>query len=71
MKRLYRSRTDRKIAGICGGVGEILNIDPTLIRLVLVFLCLATAIVPIAVTYIIGWIIIPDKPEDEFKSLGV
>ena len=31
-KKLYRSRTDRKIAGICGGIGEYANIDPTIIR---------------------------------------
>jgi phage shock protein C len=33
MRRLYRSREDRMIAGICGGMGEVYNIDPTLIRL--------------------------------------
>ena len=32
-KRLYRSVTDRKICGVCGGLGEYFNIDPTLIRL--------------------------------------
>jgi Putative stress-responsive transcriptional regulator len=37
MKRLYRSREDRMIAGICGGLGEILNFDPTVIRLIFVF----------------------------------
>jgi phage shock protein C len=62
MKRIYRSRSDRKIAGICGGLGELLNIDPTLIRLVIVFLCIATAVMPLLITYIMGWIIIPEKP---------
>jgi phage shock protein C len=33
VRKLYRSREDRMIAGICGGVGEVYNIDPTLIRL--------------------------------------
>jgi len=61
MKKLFRSKTDRKIAGICGGIGEIYNIDPTLIRLALVFLCLLTAAVPAIVTYLIGWAIIPEK----------
>lgn len=36
MKHLYRSRTDRKIAGICGGIGQYFNIDPTLVRLLAV-----------------------------------
>jgi phage shock protein C len=59
VKRLYRSRTDRMVAGICGGMGEVYNLDPTLIRLGLVFLGLATAIMPLLVAYILGIIIIP------------
>ena len=61
MKKIYRSATDSKIAGICGGLGELLNIDPTLIRLILVFLCIVTGIMPLALTYAIGWVIIPKK----------
>ena len=34
MKRLYRSKNDRMLCGVCGGIGEYLDIDPTLIRLV-------------------------------------
>ena len=41
MKRLYRSSEDRMIAGVCGGMGEVYGIDPTLLRLGLVFLGLA------------------------------
>jgi phage shock protein C len=62
MRRLYRSREDRMLAGICGGMGEVYNIDPTLIRLGLVFLGLATAIVPLLVAYVFGVIIIPQGP---------
>lgn len=62
MKRLYRSRENRMIAGICGGLGEILNFDPTIIRLLLVFLAIITGILPLIVTYLIGWIIIPEAP---------
>ena len=50
------------IAGICGGLGELFEIDPTLIRLGLVFIGLATGIVPLVIAYIIGWIIIPQNP---------
>jgi phage shock protein C len=50
------------VAGICGGMGEVYGIDPTLIRLGLVFLGLATGIVPMVVAYIIGAIIIPLGP---------
>jgi phage shock protein C len=62
MKKLYLSKTDRKIMGVCGGLAEITGIDSTLIRLTLVFLCLVTAILPLVVTYIIAGIITPDKP---------
>ncbi len=62
MKTLYLSRTNKKIMGICGGIGETYDIDPTLIRLLLVFLCVATGILPILITYLVGWMVIPAKP---------
>ena len=62
MRRLYLSRDDRKIAGVCGGIGETYDIDPTLVRLALVFLCVVTVIVPLVITYLAAWFIIPEKP---------
>ena len=62
MKKLYRSQKDKMIAGICGGLGEMFVIDSTLIRLALIFIGLATGILPIIVAYIVGWIIIPIAP---------
>ena len=62
MKRLYRSMTDKKIAGIFGGMGEVYDIDPTLLRLGAVFVCIATCFAPLAIVYLIGWIIIPKGP---------
>ncbi len=59
MKRIYRSRTDKKIFGICGGIGEAYDIDPTLIRIIVVFLALATGLVPMILTYIIARLIMP------------
>ncbi len=61
MKRIYRSQEDKKIAGILGGLGELLDIDPTLFRLLFVFIGLATGIIPLAVAYLVGWIIIPKR----------
>lgn len=59
-KRLYRSRNSRMLCGVCGGIGEYLNIDPTLIRLLAVLLGYSgTGII----VYIIAAIIIPDSPE--------
>ena len=63
MKKLYLSDSDKKIAGVCGGIAETYNIDSTLIRLAWVFIGLATAIIPALVTYVVAWIIIPQKPQ--------
>jgi phage shock protein C len=63
MRKIYRSKKDKMIAGICGGLGEMFEIDPTLIRLGLVFIGLVTGIVPLVIAYILGWIIIPENPE--------
>ena len=58
-KRLYRSRTQRMLCAVCGGIGEYFNIDPTLIRLLFVlFGCTGGGIL----AYIIAAIIIPDGP---------
>jgi phage shock protein C len=61
-KRLRRSRTERMIAGVCGGIAEYLNVDPTIVRLIWVLIAfLAGAGV---LLYIIMWIIMPlDMPE--------
>jgi phage shock protein C len=62
MKRLYLSQTDKKIAGLCGGLGEYFDVDPTLIRLLAVVVGLITAVVPLVIAYGIAWIIVPPKP---------
>jgi len=62
MKRLYRSSGEKKIAGIFGGMGEVYEIDPTLLRLGAVFLGIATGLLPLIVAYLVGWITIPKGP---------
>ena len=62
MRKLYLSKKNSKIFGVCGGIGETYDIDPTVIRLATVFLFLATAIIPVLVTYILAWLLIPHKP---------
>ena len=64
MKKLYISKTEKKIFGVCGGIGETYDIDPTLVRLMAVFLCVATGILPIVLTYLAAWIIVPEKPPE-------
>jgi phage shock protein C len=58
-KRLYRSGRDAMIGGVCGGLGEYFNIDPTLVRLAFVLLGFATAVGPALMLYLILWIIVP------------
>ena len=59
-KRLYRSRTSRMLCGVCGGIAEYFNIDPTLIRLLFVlFGCTGGGIL----AYIVAGIIIPGDPK--------
>ena len=65
MRKIYRSQKDKMIAGICGGLGEMFEIDPTLIRLGLVFIGLVTGVLPFIIAYVIGWIIIPINPEND------
>ena len=56
-RKLYRSRNDSRIAGVCGGLGEYLDIDPTLVRLVFVLLALTGG--HGVLLYIILWLIVP------------
>jgi phage shock protein PspC (stress-responsive transcriptional regulator) len=62
MKKIYLSNTDKKLAGVCGGLAEAFDIDSTLVRLAVVFIALVTAVIPALITYIIAAIIIPQKP---------
>ena len=58
-KRLYRLRNNRIFCGVCGGIGEYMNVDPNVIRIIAVLLgCTGTGLV----AYIIGAIILPEKP---------
>ena len=67
-RRLYRSRTNRSIAGICGGLGEFFDADPTMIRLVTLLLILFGGIS--IWIYIILWIVIPEEPARRFSFSG-
>lgn len=63
-KKLYRSATDKKIAGVCGGIAEYLEIDATVIRLIFLVM-LVFGIAPIVLVYLIMWIIMPEPPEPQ------
>lgn len=61
MKRLYRSTTDFKISGVCGGLAEYFNIDPTIIRVIFLILLLPGGL-PGFIPYVILWIAVPLNP---------
>jgi len=66
-KKLYRSQSDKMIAGICGGLAHYTGIDPSVIRIVFVLSCLINGAGFIA--YLIGWFVIPAKDETGESSL--
>jgi phage shock protein C len=65
-KKLYRSRSNRVISGICGGLGEYLNIDPIIFRVVFVAMALAGG--SGILIYLIGILVIPESPSTESVS---
>ena len=58
-KKLRRSRTDRRIAGVCGGLAQFLDIDSTAVRVAMALLILFGGLSLIA--YLVMWLIIPDE----------
>ena len=63
-KLLTLSATDKKLAGVCGGLAEYLAVDPTVVRLIWVALSLVPGgIIGGAVVYFLAWIIIPKAPK--------
>jgi phage shock protein C len=63
-KRLYRSGKERILGGVCGGIGEYFDIDPTIVRLLWVLFILGFGTGLLA--YIIAWIIIPRNPKHKW-----
>jgi phage shock protein C len=63
-RRLYRSRKDRLIAGVCGGLAEYFNIDPVIVRLVALLLLIAGG-VPGGLPYLILWVVVPERPSEK------
>ena len=62
-KRLYKSRTNRMLSGVCGGIAEYLNLDPTVVRLLCAILgCSGTGII----IYIVAAIVMLEAPSDNY-----
>ncbi len=60
-KRLYLSGKERKVAGVCGGIAEYAEVDPTVIRLLFILFSLMTAIVGGVFFYILAWAVMPKQ----------
>ncbi|MBW7456374.1 PspC domain-containing protein [Paenibacillus sepulcri] len=61
MKKLYRSRRDKKLFGLCGGIAEMLNVDATLLRILLIVLTVFTS-GALIVVYILAGLVVPKEP---------
>jgi phage shock protein PspC (stress-responsive transcriptional regulator) len=59
---LTRSRSDRWIAGVCGGIAEWLGWDPTLVRVLYVLVSIVSVAFPGIIVYIALWILMPEEP---------
>ena len=65
-KKLYKSRTNKKVAGVCGGIGEYFNIDPTLVRLG--FVACSIIFGSGLLAYIVAAVIMPNAETESVKS---
>jgi phage shock protein C len=63
MKKLYKSKSDKVFAGVIGGIGEYLDIDPTILRLAFLVISIMTGVLPSIVVYIVATLIVPNRPE--------
>ena len=61
VKRLYRSRKNKVIGGVCGGIAEYLDVDPVVVRLIWAIVTLISMGLGI-LAYLIAWVIIPEEP---------
>ena len=64
-KKLYRSGKDKMLGGVCGGIAEYFDVDPTLVRLAWILFTLFYGVGLLA--YILFWIVIPRNPKQKWK----
>ena len=62
IKRLYRSKENRIMLGILGGLGDYFNMDPVLLRVIFILLMSATGFLPLTLGYFIAYFVMPLKP---------
>ncbi|MFA4982493.1 MAG: PspC domain-containing protein [Candidatus Omnitrophota bacterium] len=67
MKKLYLSDSNKKLGGVCGGIGEYFDVDPTLVRIIFIIATLASIGLGI-IAYILMWIVIPKESKEQGKN---
>ncbi|MCS3901449.1 PspC domain-containing protein [Methanococcus voltae] len=65
IKKLYRSVDDKMLEGVCGGIGEYFNVDPTLVRILYVAITVFSGFMFGIITYVVLALIIPKNPKNE------
>ncbi len=63
-KRLYKSRGDRKVTGVLGGIAEYFDVDPSFVRIVFALATVLTGIFPFVFLYVLMAFIVPEAPEE-------
>ena len=67
-KKLYKSRTDKMIEGVCGGIAKYLNLDPTIVRVLFALITIFSVGVPGVIAYIVLAVIMPVDPDEQFPA---
>jgi len=63
IKKLYRSREDKFLGGVLGGIAAYTGYDPIIFRLCFIILLALTGVMPFALIYLIAWVLIPQEPQ--------
>ena len=71
VKRFYRSRKERMLAGVCGGLGNFFSIDPTIIRLIFILAVFIWLGPFVPLIYLVLWIVVPEEPVTTLAPLPV
>ena len=69
-KKLYRSKSKRIIAGVCGGLGDYSGIDPNIIRLLLIVITIFGYILPGVLVYIAACLLIPEEKDEDGGTIN-
>ena len=68
IRRLYRSTEESRLAGVCAGLADYLEIDPVMVRLLWLLVTIFTGFVPGVVGYLVAWLIVPEEPRRAWQA---